>query len=463
MTNRREYLDSFIMPVSYFCLVGALYAKNGYYNWLSLTLLGATVVLSYYYYYRYYLRPKAHPERNPAWMKTGFVTLFVVIVFIMSAARYFLPKIPSLSLKIAFILLLAAEVALILRPKKGSLYLLCLLVFSHNIIYSLSLGAPPIDVYQFINEGARCILNLHNPYTHVYPQIYAGADIQLLYGNLPGISHGIAFQPYMPLSLLLSVPGALLGDVRIVNIAAFAATPIFIYLIVREMLPETDDRIKRLLSAIPLFFPIQGHFLFQAWNDVFPGLFFVLFIYGIIRKLPLLSYASLAIMIGLKQYTAFFVLPLLFLLDFKDYKLYLAMLIFLAVPLAVFGIADMHALTNSLVVFHLHQPFRPESLSLASFLSKVFGVRIFNPGPYFTVLASANIAFLFLKKGKASDCAGAIFSSYILFSIFLLLSKQSFANYYYVLSIMLFSSLVMSLSRLSWIRHCTQEVFTLKA
>ena len=221
MINRREYLDSFIMPVSYFCLVGALYAKNGYYNWLSLILLGVTVVLSYSYYYRYYLRPKARLEENPAWMKTGFVTLLLGILFIMSTARYFLPKIPSLSLKIVFIVLIVAEAVLIVRPKKGSLYLLCGLVLSHNIIYSLSLGPPPIDVYQFINEGARCILNLHNPYTHVYPQIYAGADIQLLYGNLPGISRGIAFQPYMPLSLLLSVPGALLGDVRIVNITAF--------------------------------------------------------------------------------------------------------------------------------------------------------------------------------------------------------------------------------------------------
>jgi hypothetical protein len=445
MAKYPEHLDRFALPISYFCIVGALYSGNGNYNALSLILLGIAIIVSYYYYFRIYITRRALKAGPAPWTKTGWLTAIVAIVFIMSITRYFFPKIPSLSCKIIFILLIAAEAALIVRPKKGSLYLFCGLVFSHNLIYSLSLGPPPIDVYHFIDEGARCILNGQNPYTHLYPQVYPAEKIKEFYGALSGAADGIAFQPYMPLALLLSALGALLGDIRIVTIAAFALTPIVFYLILRESCPAMDDRKKRLLAMAPLCFPIQGHFLFQAWNDVLPGLFFTLFILFTLRKTPLLAYASLAVMIGLKQYTAFFVLPMLFLVNLRDYKLYLAMFLFLAVPLALFGFADAHGLVKGLVVFHLNQPFRPDSLSLAAFLYTIFNIRIFNPAPYFGILLSTNLAFLFLKKDKTSDYAGAVFSSYILFSLFLILSKQSFANYYYLLSVILYCFLVMRL------------------
>jgi hypothetical protein len=447
MPNHRERIDSLTMPFSYFCLVCALYPGNGNYNTLSLILLGIAIIVSYYYYVRVSMRRHAHPAEEPTTRaKTVWLTIIVMILFIMSITRYILPKIPSLSCKVVFILLIAAEAALILRPKKGSLYLLCGLAFSHNLIYSLSLGPPPIDVYHFIDEGARCILNGQNPYKHLYPQIYPADKIKEFYGAISGIADGIAFQPYMPLVLLLSVPGVLLGDIRIVTIAAFSLIPIIFYLILRESCPEMGDHKKRLLSMAPLCFPLQGYFLFQSWNDVLPGLFFTLFILFTLRKMPLLAYASLAIMIGLKQYTAFFVLPMLFLVNFRDYKLYAAMFVFLAVPLVLFGISDVHGLITGLVIFHLNQPFRPDSLSLAVFLNNVFGIRVFNTVTYFVIILSANVAFLLFKNDKTSDYSGAVFSSYVLFSLFLLLSKQSFANYYYLLSVMLFCSSIMSIT-----------------
>jgi hypothetical protein len=439
-------LDGLAMPISYICLIGALYINNGYYHPLSLVLLGAGIALSYYYYYRYYIKCSTSPAKRQVWTKTGLLTLFVISLFVLAIRRYHLSLMASPTCRIIVFVLFFVEAVLIARPGKGSLYVLCGLVFLHNLIYSLSCGVPPIDVYRFVNEGARCILNLGNPYTHLYPQIYAPGDIPLLYGShVSSGGGGIAFQPYMPMALFLSVPGAILGDIRIVTIAAFATIPIVLYGMVRAMNLSMGASQKRLLCAVPLFFPLQGHFLFQAWNDALPCLFFVLFVYCFLRKHRFLSYASLAMMIGLKQYTVFFVVPMLFLMNVKDYKLPMAMFLFLVAPLAVFAFVDSSALINSLIIFQVNQPFRPESLSLITAIYAVFGIKIVTTTLYFAINIAANVAFAFLQRKKRPDIPAAVFSSYVLFSLFLLLSKQSFLNYYFVLSTMLYCSIILSL------------------
>jgi hypothetical protein len=433
-----------ILLISYICLVCAVYVKNGYYNTSSIILLGVGIVLSYYLYYRRFKKLPQQPERNLI-TGTGFLKILIAAFFIMSVTRYSLPKVPYASAKIILILLFIAEAVLLVRLKKGNLFLLCGLVLSHNLIYSLSAGIPPIDVYHFISEGVNCILNLQNPYTHIYPQIYGPDKIAVLYGNLPDVTKGIAFQPYTPSALLLSIPGFILGDVRIINILAFSIIPIILYLIIRTAVPGMDDYKKRMLAVVPLFYPVQEYFLFNAWNDVLPCLFLVLFLYFHIRKYRFLSYVCLALMLGLKQYALFFALPLLLLLNFRDYKLYIAGMLFLLAPLAIFAFADTGALTNSLIVFHIKQPFREESLGLATLLYKNFGIRIFGTVPFFTIIALANAAFLFLKRHKNQKLPESVFSSYILFSLFLILSKQSFANYYFVLSVMMYSYAVIAI------------------
>jgi hypothetical protein len=441
---RIDRLRGLILPASYCCLVAALYLENGFYNGRSLVLLGLATGLSYYYYVRFALRRGRSQAACPAWTASNGLLLMVVAgFFILSAKRYSLDQMPFLSSRIALMLLFAAEAVFLVRSKKGDLYVLCGLVFLHNIVYSVSLGVPPIDVYHFIDQGARCILHLQNPYTHLYPQIYPAHEIGNLYGSLPAEAGGIPFQPYTPLVLLLSAPGALIGDIRIVTIAAFAATPIVIHRILRLHEPAMDARKANLIATAALFFPNQGYFLFHAWNDALPALFFALFLYCHLGKRRFLAYASLAVMIGLKQYTAFFVLPLLFLLDFKDRNPYLATLLFLAAPFAVFGFTGMHEMFGSVVLFILQLPFRPESLNLVALLANEFNVRLFSPLPYFATILSANALFLLLKRDKRADLAGAALSSFVLFSLFLLLSKQAFANYYYFLSVMLFCSLAL--------------------
>jgi hypothetical protein len=81
------------------------------------------------------------------------------------------------------------------------------------------LPAPRVDVLMFQNKSCDLLLSGSNPYAARFPDVYPPETSAKLYG--PGMSIDGVLQTgfiYMPLSLLMVLPGHVLGDVRYANL-----------------------------------------------------------------------------------------------------------------------------------------------------------------------------------------------------------------------------------------------------
>ena len=82
---------------------------------------------------------------------------------------------------------------------------------------------PRVDVQVFQRDAAAALLDGRNPYAMTFPDVYHGR-LPALYG--PGLAADGRLNfgyPYPPLSLLLALPGHLLGDFRYAHLLALTA------------------------------------------------------------------------------------------------------------------------------------------------------------------------------------------------------------------------------------------------
>ena len=92
----------------------------------------------------------------------------------------------------------------------------------------LASPSPGIDVWEIQQRGAEGLLSGRNPYSLPYVNIYGPGTPFLDPALLTPDGRFITAYPYMPLVLLLDVPGAMLGDVRWTMLAALAASAFLI-------------------------------------------------------------------------------------------------------------------------------------------------------------------------------------------------------------------------------------------
>jgi hypothetical protein len=127
---------------------------------------------------------------------------------------------------------------------------------------------PSIDVFVFQQESSRALLAGQNPYALTFPNIYGG---MAFYG--PGIADNhtvyIGF-PYLPLSLLLALPGWLVaGDYRAAQVFACGLAAVACLALGRGRLPL-------LAVAALLFTPRMFFVLEQGWTEPFGVALFAL-------------------------------------------------------------------------------------------------------------------------------------------------------------------------------------------
>ena len=329
----------------------------------------------------------------------------------------------------------ALATAALVRPASGNLsqdrvedagkffwLAFALLVAAHLLLTSLivHLGtAPHIDVYTFQKDACGNLLRGIDPFGATQADIYNARESLLNYA--PGLVVGgrvlEGFQ-YTPLTLLWALPGYLLGDVRISYIFAVIVSAWILFAL------RPGYRGLGIVSVL-LFSPLT--FLVEFWCFTEPLVYVTLCvaIYAAVKKrwwLPI----ALGLFLASKQYNLL-ALPLIayFVGPFQSkayWKLLGLSLTLAAATILPFAVWDPRALWHDMILFHLRQPYRLDSLSFAVPLPWIMKV-----GPLLV------LAFVVWAARAGNRSAATFPAAYgVVLLLFFLTSKQAFPNYYFL-------------------------------
>ena len=281
---------------------------------------------------------------------------------------------------------------------------------------------PAIDVLDFGREAAVALARGQNPYDLHFKNIYGDTH---LFG--PGFATDQTIDVglvYPPLSLLLTAPATyLVHDHRATLVLAFVAAALLI--------DGLGGRTARLAALLFMSSPRRFFGLEQGWTEplmVAALALTVLLAQRRSRWLPV----GLAAVLGVKQF-AVLLLPLTPLLvgevrPRRSVGVVVRALVLVAILILPFLLWDPRAFVRSTVLFHLAQPFRPDSLNFAAAWSWVRdGVRPHTVIPTIVLFIAATVwALRRCRPTPAGFAAGGA----LVVMAFLAWSKQAFFNYY---------------------------------
>ena len=286
---------------------------------------------------------------------------------------------------------------------------------------------PIIDVVVFQRDSVAAILAGHNPYTLTFPNIYEdGSDF---YG--PGMSVGGRLQfgfPYPPLSLLLAVPGTVLGgDFRYSQLLAMTGSGALIAL-------ARGGPLGLAAAALYLFSPRSFFVLEQGWTEPYLVALLALVVFFACR-----FRAGLGVAIGLllasKQYLILAV-PLIPLLRPPEQRSgapcrwavsvaapAIAVASVLTLP---FVLWDPSAFIHDVVALQFQQPFRDDALTFLAAFAYLTGIQLPSSCAF---LAAALASWLAWRRCPRTPAGFATATAFVFFSFFAF-NKQAFCNYY---------------------------------
>ena len=309
-----------------------------------------------------------------------------------------------------------------------------------------------IDVYHFQHDGVRALLQGTNPYTlrplSIYPPNTSFYAPELVKDGVLQFGY-----PYLPLTLLMAVPGVLLGDVRF---ALFASMGLAGWLLMRTgdsarpcsrsenmdtPSPRTSStrcsQIAVLSGSLLLLFPHFLYFLVNAWNDVLVVMFFCLVVLCAVRKSPWLPVA-VGLWLASKQYVVL-LLPLIVLLlpmqspPNEKKRFYLGAIgtaLIVSLPMILWNVREF---AWSALQLQFYQPLRDEALSLLVAVKLSTGVILPMWIPFIALIGATVWALRIAPRTVHGFCA----SCTLVFFVFIALNKQAFLNYYFVVFAML--------------------------
>jgi hypothetical protein len=335
-------------------------------------------------------------------------------------------------------LLLLVGASLSPRPWLGRLHKpLSIVVAFRLLLYFLD--RPFIDLYVWHNIAWEALLKGQNPFALTMPNFYghttwfgAGlADARQVY---------VGYQ-YPPLSLLLAGLGlSTAGDYRYANLCAIIFTAALIA-------QSRGGRLPAAAAAVFLLTPRGLFVLAQGWTESLCACAFALVIYSACRAPRLLPWAF-GVMLAVKQY---FVLcaPLALLLLPRPLRLkdalgfaWKAALIPLGTTLP-FLLWNPKAFIDSVVLFQVRQPFRPDALSFLAWTAKA-GVPTWSQWLGGALVLGAYVVSL--VRAPRSPFGFALASA-VVFLCFFAFAKQAFCNYYFLVSAILCCAAASSLAR----------------
>ncbi len=287
---------------------------------------------------------------------------------------------------------------------------------------------PVIDVHVFLSHGAEALLHGQNPYSVTYPNIYGPEETGLYYG--PGVveqgqvTYGA---PYPPFSLLWAVPGYVLGDVRLASLAATMVLAALMYGRGRE--PRSVA-----LSILFVTLPTTGHVIGGSWTESSIAALLGGAVWAMTRRRFMVAAVLLGLLFASKQYMVV-ALPCLWLLRPYATRTRMAVIAGVAAAsVAPFLLWSPGDFWRAIVEFQLIQPFRPDSLSLLVWIVNhgwTSGQSVSGVLPLAVGGAIALAAAWRARPGPGSFAAALGLS----LMATVLLSKQAFVNYYYLVGV----------------------------
>ncbi len=283
-----------------------------------------------------------------------------------------------------------------------------------------------IDVQVYLHDGVIWLLHGHNPYSMTIPNIYRSPYTEMFYGPDVVVNGRIPYGfPYLPVSLFAAIPGYLLGDVRYSQLIAMLVTA----LVLRRL---ASDRIGRAAAILAVAAPTAIPMLAGAWVE--PSLVALLacLIYALERQRHNLVALFLGLFLASKQYVVV-AIPIIWILQRSASRRVILLGFGIAATVIVpFFVVDPAEFWRTIVSIRL-PPLRPDSLSLLVSSVNTFG---WPPAWTYGVLplvgGGLTALVLALRAPRTPPAFAAGVGLALLVTI--LLSKQAFMNYYFLVS-----------------------------
>ena len=287
---------------------------------------------------------------------------------------------------------------------------------------------PFIDVWYFEQRAAELLLHGHNPYAADYPNIYGharwfGAEFLNAAGRVQ--SH-----TYPPASVLMTLPGWVIGDVRYSSVASVAGAAALVVAMLRRLGAPAGHFGE--LGAVVLLFHARSLFLIeQSWTEPFIALAACACAYALVATRHRLLRVALAGFLSIKQYGLFW-LPSLAVsrrLRLADFAWAIAISAVIALP---FFIWDPRALWQGVVAYQFRLGFRGDSLTVPALILARTGKLVW-PLIGFVVAGGTALVVAWRQHREHVPVAiervaiggGAVYLAFFLFH------KQAFFNYYW--------------------------------
>jgi len=276
-----------------------------------------------------------------------------------------------------------------------------------------------IDCFTFQRDAVKTFLRGADPYGATQVNIYSPAQSSIFYGPAMVVNGRVqvGFQ-YPPLTLLWAIPGYLLGDVRYSYVLAVVVSAVLCF----AMYPNVPGLC---LASFLLLNPVGLYVESRCWTEplVFMSLCATLYASMKTRRwLPV----AVGLFLATKQYNLLalpFLGSLVVPFRWRSYlKLVGGSLAVAAATILPFAWWNSRGLWHDLVLFHLAQPFRADSLSLAV----PFPV-LLKLGPL-PVATFAGWGLWIGMRREAMFAAGYGTCLLLFFST----GKQAFTNYYFL-------------------------------
>lgn len=290
------------------------------------------------------------------------------------------------------------------------IYYFCILFLSPN---------PHIDVYQSNLIGVDFLLHHLNPYSQIYPDIYAGA-----FDYKPGYL-------YWPGALYLQTLSKLVfKDIR--------AATLLVWWVAAFFIPREHDH-RSQLQKVWWLLPFAPFGFEQAWLDPILSGFAALTLWSIHKKNYMLLATAIATAASIKQYG--FILggfSIFYFINLKKWKitantLLVAALIFFIImaPMLFWNPSDFISIT---LLSHSKALPRNDALNFTALWMRVTGYSfssIFQA--LFTLLGFLLACFHIFKNHTLKGIAVVPESWVIAFGFSMLFGKFAFCNYYWLL------------------------------
>jgi hypothetical protein len=300
----------------------------------------------------------------------------------------------------------------------------CVLAGSMSIavlIEHFKWGHAPIDVFDFAQRATLQLLHGQDPYLKAYATTTP---------HLP-----FAHYPFWPAVLLLSVPGRVVGDVRVSNLLAAAAVIASLAVLAKR---NGGRELAWRCLALSLTLPFWPFMIRQAWPEIF-------FIAAIALWLVLRDRhrATSVLVLGVGLATVATGLPFLafpfiwFRRARGEILAALAPALLISIPFVVW-VGPFHFVSYT-VLTQLHLPPRADGLDLDSAWVVETGAWL----PIWVWPAVSVVVLLLLAKTRPRNWSNALYRGTTFVIIALLLAKWAFFNYYFLVSVVVIAAIAL--------------------